>query len=117
MNKHKALFADIFVSLVAKEFGSYTAHEAFISTVTKEYDPSYAFRTQMKLTKLNLHQILKTFEMKQFLKVSKVLNQGYINVKEIKTIADEPEEEGDCKSKCCGSSIVKEKKVNGSETI
>ena len=106
MNKHKVLFADIFTGIVAKEFGSYTAHEAFESTVTKEYDPSYVFATQMKLTKLNLHQILKTFEIKQFHKVSKVLNQGYINVKEINNIPDEPEEEGDQNSKGGGSRIV-----------
>lgn len=55
MNKHKIIFADIFFSIVAKELGTFNAHESFESCVTQERDPSYAFTNQMKLTKLNLH--------------------------------------------------------------
>jgi hypothetical protein len=74
MNKNKIVFMDIFISIVVNEFATVNAHESFESCVTNEKDQSYEFKMKMKLTKCNIHKILKTFDIKEFLKILKVVN-------------------------------------------
>jgi hypothetical protein len=52
--------------------------------MTKERDETLQFKNKVKLTKLNIHKILKTFDIKEFEKVLKVVKKGFINVSNIK---------------------------------